>query len=745
MSMEKSFNSRTSVIYQNPQHPHNYKMVKRRWLLLPMCEYKVSVPYPKPNTLNLFQMTILKLLVSGSKDNDYMAKVLCLNEELVAFIVEELEQLKYIDSRRRVTANGLQLVREGTNAYEIKTGYIYYNYVTKTFMDAFVPDEKRVEIETGSRKEDTISFDLGTIADREWHKGTVVKVDTSANITPSPYEVLAICKRHNRRTRNLGFIDTDTDEIISMAEVEEQKIVSDTTDLPWEIQSVKLLGSQKDVYVASYMFMAADDVLNRSRLQVCYPFGEGTSSSLLEAVDKLSHKSENELLKNEILGLKNDVFGMTDAELDSVRKGHSESEKKIKNILSGNIDNYPAVKDALLSVESSYLLVKELIDLNKGSNREIIKKNLDDYIVYNYNLLSSIFIYTAQKYSYFTDAGLTRYVEQNSVILKEIARKIGFGITAGKSLDKFFRIKTRAIKDAANASQHQLNALFAHNLIVADRVAEHPFYKLAKVIPNIIDYLDTLRDLRNDSSHANDIYQDFETVSSYRKKNMYIAYLLLDDLSFENFEEEFENSQDDKSKEKLVRATRDAEITCESVYVSYFLRNTNIANHLRNLQFEMLLQGEYYPKRCSEVFEAIFRHTLSQRIIPNALSSVMDPSKHDEQQDLLNEMQKWGFNVDEIPFYYKNRVVDTIRDFSRGSIINLFYAWYYSEKMQKDNMLNDIAVKCPEFIKLMIDIHNNRGHSGRMKYSDKRLDYTKQNIDNAVNVFLEILFDRGAL
>ena len=30
MNMEKSFNNRTSVIYQNPQHPRNYKMVKRR-------------------------------------------------------------------------------------------------------------------------------------------------------------------------------------------------------------------------------------------------------------------------------------------------------------------------------------------------------------------------------------------------------------------------------------------------------------------------------------------------------------------------------------------------------------------------------------------------------------------------------------------------------------------------------------------------------------------------------------------
>ena len=710
MSMEKSFNNRTSVIYQNPQHPRNYKMVKRRWLMVPMCEYKVSVPYPKSNTLNLFQMTILKLLVSGSKDDDYIAKALCLNIELVSFIVDELEQYKLIDSRRRVTESGLKLVREGAESYDIKTGYVYYNYVTKTFMDAFVPDDKRMEVETGSRREGTISFDLGTVADREWHKGTVVNVDTSATIMPSPYDVLAICKRHNRRTRNLGFIEEESDEIVSMADVEATNGTSEKSDLPWEIQSVKMLGSQKDVYVATYMFMAADDILNRSKLQVCYPFGEGTSSSLFDSIDKLSHKPENVPIRNEILGLKNDVFGMSDDELDAVRKGHSESEKKIKSILSDKIDNYPAVRDALLSVESSYLLVKELIDSNKGSNREIINKNLDDYIVHNYNLLSSIFIYTAQKYDYFTDAELANHVEQNSVVLKELAKKIGFSGIDNKAVEKFFRIKKRA-----------------------------------KAIPNLINHLARLRDLRNNSSHANDIYQDFETVSSYRKKNMYIAYLLLDELSFNNYEEEFEEEQDSKSKEKLVKAMRDAEITCESVYVSYFLRSTNIANQLRNLQFEALINGEYYPKRASEVFEAIFKQALSHRLVIESISTVIDSSKPEERDALLVEMKNFGFNVSEIPFYYKNRVMDTIRNYTQGSILTLFYTWYYSEKMREDNMLNDLAAKCPDFINLMISIHNNRGHSGKMKYTDKKLDVTKKNIDGAVNSMLELLFERGAL
>ena len=742
--MERLFNNRTSIIYQNPTHPKNYKVVKRRWILVPMCEYKVSVPYPKVNDLNLFQMTVLRLLITGSKDDAYIAGKLCLNEELIAFVIEELKRYQLIDNRRRVTEKGLELVRTGAESYEIKTGYVYYNYVTKTFMDAFIPDDKHNEVETSRRYEGRIKFDLGTVADREWKTGIILNVDTSATVEPTPYDVIAICKKHNRRTRNIGFIDEETDDIKSMAETEKEKNRGKDMDLPWEIQSVKILGTQKDVYVATYLFMAADDVINRSMLQVCYPFGEGSSANLVECVDKLSHKKENTELKYEILGLKDDVFGMSDAELDAVRKGHSDAETKIKRILSDKIDNYPAVRDALLNVESSFLLVKELVNANKGSNRDIIKKNLDDYIVNNYNLLASILIYTAKEYNYFTDVQLTNHVEQNVVLLKELARKQGFVVADGRDTDKFFSVKSRAVKEAANASQQQLNALFVYNLIVADHFPKHPFYKLARHVPELVPYLSRLRDLRNNSAHPNEMPQEFELISSYRKKNMFISFLLLNDLQFNDDQEEQEGSSG--NKEKYVKAMREAEQRCESIYKKeYFQRCGNIANQLRDLQFEILLERENYPNRVSKVFEAIFKEILSRRLVPDGIKVVKDLSKQELREELLKEMQELGFNVSDTPFYYKDRVLATFRDYTKGTLITLFYVWYYSESIRTDGMLKELSVSCPKLIELIDEVHNNRGHTGKMDFKDKKLDFTKQHIDNAINSMLDIMFEHDIL
>ena len=60
-------------------------------------------------------------------------------------------------------------------------------------------------------------------------------------------------------------------------------------------------------------------------------------------------------------------------------------------------------------------------------------------------------------------------------------------------------------------------------------------------------------------------------------------------------------------------------------------------------------------------------------------------------------------------------------------------------------MLKDLTDRCPEFIKLIEEIHSNRGHSGKMDFRDKKLDYTKKHIDYAVNSFLEVMFERGVL
>lgn len=746
--MEKSFNQRTPVLYQDPAHPLNYKNPKKSWILVPMCAYKVSVPYPKDNALNLFQETILKLLVSGSRnvskannpmslnENEWIAKALCLKEELVEFIIKELQERKLIDERRRVTEMGFTMLREGSSSYEMATGYVFFNYVTKTYMDAFVPDHKYNEVDVEGQRGEKIRFDISKSAANPNRKtGVVVNVDTSAEMEPDAYEILNILKRHSKRTRKIGFTTEDGEEVVTLVDAEAAE-----RELPERIKTVKFLGVKKDIYVATYMFMDSNDILNHSRLQVCYPFGEGVSPSLLDNVERLSHGNDNSALMDEILGLKESVNSLNEEELEKIRKGHKDTEKAIKDVLSDNIEKYPSVLSLLLSVEESYRLVKSLIEKNKGSNIEIIKEKMKDYVRNNYNLISSILIYTINSNDYFRECEISSYSNQNAVILTDYAKHIGFDDSEG-SFERFFRIKKGTIKNSI--TEQHMSGLFAYNIVSAQNYLEHPFYRLAKEIPDLINYLLLLRDLRNDSSHGNDIMLNFNKLKSYRRKNMFIAYTLLDGLTFKD-DKTFED-EDESNMLNNVKAVRKAADMCEKVYTNNYTRNTNVATQLRNLQYQVYIEGNDYPRCASEVFEALFKAIAPRRIDFGQADSVGDYQDEEDNRRLLAEMQKLGFEVSQVPYYSKSDVTITMRNYSRGTLMTLFYAWYFSEIGNGGALLSEVAKESPELIHLLSEIHENRKHVGKMQYKDERLKYTQKHIDGVVNKFIDTLTREGIL
>lgn len=145
------------------------------------------------------------------------------------------------------------------------------------------------------------------------------------------------------------------------------------------------------------------------------------------------------------------------------------------------------------------------------------------------------------------------------------------------------------------------------------------------------------------------------------------------------------------------------------------------------------------------MLEAIFKQILSKRLVPNAIASVKNSSKQESRDELLQEMQHFGFEVQETPFYYKDRVLATFRDYTRGTLMTLFYTWYYSEVQRDDSILSTVAGRCPKLIKLVDEVHANRGHNGKMDFGNKKLDYTKKHIDDVVNNLLDIMFACGSL
>lgn len=718
--MGKLFNERTEILLQTPIE-NKYRC---RWILLPMCAYKVVVPYPKETHMNLFQETILKLFASGAKEDAWIADVLALNISLVEYVVDELQNRKLLSSRRTITEEGMNILNDNSNSYELKTGYVFYNYATKTYADTFVSDDKLNSVAVRYRNRDTVAFYINeSVANPVSKTATRVHAENEEvdDIVPDSLDILKICRRHKRRSQQLALKDLD----------ESSKDVI----LPKNIEKVTLLGEKRYVYVATYMYLPTDDLLNRSNLQICYPFDNGVSTSILEAVMKLSNGNNNSSLKSTVDGLKMDAFNMTEQELNKVKQTHAEVDKEIKNILSPNITKYQYVYKKLLEVEDIYVYIQTLLKRNKGNHSDAIQQKIGDYVVENYNLISGLLTEVAKSNDYFREDLLTNKTSINADNLSRIGKDCGF-TDEDASFSRILNVKKGSVRDALESTA--VKSLLAYNLIIASVYYEHPFYKLGKQVPQFITYIGKLIELRNDSDHGNDIKYNFEMLAAYSIKNMYITYLLLDGLTFKN-QRNFDFEDERLIDVNRIKVTKNAKLKTEETYTKNVFNYSVVLKKLVALQEEILLEGDDYPSRASEVIEAIFKILCGERLIPDAAIDLKDFNDKEAKQSYLKLLQQKGFVVDELPYYALYKLTNTFRNYHMGTLSTLFYAWFFSENFREDSMISDVAFAIPELVNIVEAIVKMRQHNKKSDYFDEQLNYIKANFDGCVNNLIDIM------
>lgn len=747
--MVTSLSDYADLLYFEPKIPDGYFRAgyEKQAVLLPMKACKVLVPYPKDDALNLFQETILKLLNCGAKEETWLAEKLSLDISLVEVVIKELYERKFITKSRNITDEGTRILEDESLSYDMKTGYVFYDYVSKSFMDAFVPDGKYrpSEIRTRKKSSNIIQFYLDSTDPNSYYESAVViKADKpEIEINPSIFDVLKVCRKQRNRERMLfsgNYTEEKDEEIIRFAHSDK----------------VSLLNDNKDVYVATYLVIPTGDIVNKSNMQVLYPFGEGLSSQLIDSIKMVANYPENASLKNSIDELKKKQTGLTENEKRGIRTYNEETIKRVDSIFSENIQNYPYVNKRALEVESKRENILRLLKENKGKNWGTINSNINDYIIAIYRLLAATLIDVSEKNCYFKNL-LNSDPKHNADTLKEIALQCGF--TDDSVFGKYFRVKKGRVigaygSESAKCSE-EVCALVALNLLEARDNTNHPFYRLAQAEPMFIVDTFRLTCLRDDGMHGNDIDYNFNHVEDLGKKFFKVVSLVLDGLSFN--ENQFKLDDTVLINENTIKHRKAAEHQVESLFTRGVNRYSGLTNKLVELIEEQTYgeeflkdpnntnvskTGESYPTYVAETLEFILKELCKRRIEKNALSKLEGYS--DEYGEKLTEqMKKQGFNVKKIPYYSLPKISKSFGNFRMGTLQSNFYVWYFSELEQPDNMIPELAQMCPDFVQIISDAVDARCHTGIKAYSDKSLDFIKEKLIDCVNQIIDLMVQRG--
>lgn len=749
INMVTSLNDYADLLYFEPKIPESYFRAgyEKQAVLLPMKACKVLVPYPKDDALNLFQETILKLLNCGSKEVKWLADKLSLDISLVEVVIKELHERKLITKSRNITDEGTRILEDESLSYDMKTGYIFYDYVSKSYMDAFIPDGKFRPSEIRNRKKESniiqYFFD-STDPNSYYESAIVIKADKpEIEINPSIYDVLKVCRKQRNRERMM-FFD-------KYAEERDDDVTKFTHS-----DNVSLLNVNKDVYVATYLVVPTGDIVNKSNMQVLYPFGEGLSSQLIDPIKLAANHPENGSLKNAIDELKKKQTGLTENEKREVRTYNEDIIKRVDAVLSENIQNYPYVNKRAIEVESKREDILRLIKENKGKNWETINSNINDYIIAIYRLLAAALIDVSDKNDYFKNL-LNSDPKHNADTLKEIALQCGF--TDDEVFEKYFRVKKGRVigtygSEGAKSSE-EVRALVALNLLEAKDNIEHPFYRLAQAEPTFVIDTFKLTCLRDDGMHGNDIEYNFNHVEGLGKKFFKVISLVLEDLCFS--EEQFKLDESVRVNENLIKQRKAAENQMESLFTRGVNRFPGLANKLVDLIEEQTYgeeflkdptnkstskTGESYPTYVAEIIEFILKELCKRRIEKKALSNLKGYT--DEYgKELLEQIKAQGFNADSIPYYSLPNISKSFGDYRMGTMQSNFYVWYFSELEQPDNLLPELAEICPNFVQVISNAVDVRSHAGIKAYSDKCLDFIKSNLVECVNQIVDLMIRRG--
>jgi hypothetical protein len=124
----------------------------RQSVLWPCHAFNISIPQKKKSGLNVFEETVLKITEIESGDTEKIALLTCLENELVAFIQNRLNQLALLNDRYELSEDGKKLLESWRNKDEASV-----EYVAGTVFIDLISGKLLPYIHLGNLKQESIS------------------------------------------------------------------------------------------------------------------------------------------------------------------------------------------------------------------------------------------------------------------------------------------------------------------------------------------------------------------------------------------------------------------------------------------------------------------------------------------------------------------------------------------------------------------------------------------------------------
>lgn len=446
----------TKLIPSNPENKNKYQ----RYFAIPVSIIKVLLIKGEKAELNHFERAILSLLLNKYHTIMELSDKLCLNNDLVELIINDLKKKELIDGQYKVSQKGEDALKGIYQNKKQENCYLLYDYNRECLIDNTCNDNDIV-FSQSHPNENGYSFKFENDAFNENISYKYIKLNDNNKFDNRTLEQLIkrdLYKKNDEQNLiNFEIIDSNRKiyHLLSTIEID----LGDNINRKWYVKNP--ISFEPDVSLYNFIY-------NNS-----------------------NHKEINTLL--------NDIMGQ--------KRNKLNNDKILYDDIKNNLFNKPISVEHEEFIIPLIGIIKSLTKSNDKSINERVYRNevIAESMVLLGDLFERILYQAAQKYhNLYTDIEILHKEDnkQNSIILSGIAKAVGFDISNNGS--KLLLTNKRSLRKILNnPNAAQLSECVSLNLIIARNNQKHFYYKLAEKYSGFINLMyEFKRSFRDKSKHT---------------------------------------------------------------------------------------------------------------------------------------------------------------------------------------------------------------------------------------------------
>jgi hypothetical protein len=476
----------------------------RQSVLWPCHAFNISIPQKKKSGLNVFEETVLRITEIESGDTEKIALLSCLEQELVAFIQNRLNQLGLLNNRYELSEHGQELLNEWQNKSDGNLEYTVATLFVDLLSGKLLPyvSTEQLSYKKISRIGDNgfIDFLINPTNEKSRVNARQIRPakDSFWKTVPDSNDIIRAIREFKKKYKRHALLNQGVDQYpppVPMAE------------------AISLHENPELVYLHCNVLIQ----IGNSDLLVTDGCGFGFSESFANYLTSQDWQW--------VIDLKNKGV------IDNLSPDPSNEEAEDESSATDGLKKYPRIARPLRRAQE-YLSDAEKIDIDSSNDEQEFTRLIGLAVVALYEAIEWTlrFVVSDNPVTHWERLFSSQSYRENDKILRLFATKIGFDVS--DSVKALLQVKPGKIR-AVDRGVSEMQPLLALAIAGAINDPNHPLNHLAIEDSGCLSFINGLKEVRNPVSHGSstDVELSADTLEGYRDRTVRLIRALIPDIN----------------------------------------------------------------------------------------------------------------------------------------------------------------------------------------------------------------------